>query len=399
MKVLCLVHGEYSSHTVRVLEVAKALRQQGKCEIVFSGDGPNIEKVKAAKFEVITTPNLSKSVLEARVQKLIARQYELEDVEWLYQVEMDLQQKVAPDIILRDHLREVAAIAAKVNGIFDVMIQNANLAPYMTIDFRPIYLPPIFNYLPDAIAIPLVQFLLRSIRQQMWKYLHQKAKQLQLPYTAVTAEGVEPDLVLWADSELLFPYPQKAEHYHYLGPLLNEDEREAPTWLEAFSQDERLKVLISTGTTGIWENSELFEQAFSDNKYAIALHTTASQTVENFYGNESFNISKVLPYTDVFVTHCGTGSTYMGLYAGVPMVGIYNHFEQQQNCIKLEKLGVGRGRDPRLKMSPQEVRFLVDSVLSDPKFRERAKTISSQLEDRHAPQRAANLIRQYYTQR
>ena len=36
-KVLSLVHGDYICHTIRVLEISKALRKTGNYEIVFSG--------------------------------------------------------------------------------------------------------------------------------------------------------------------------------------------------------------------------------------------------------------------------------------------------------------------------------------------------------------------------
>ena len=80
LKVLALVHGQMSSHTVRVLAIAKALRQTNQYEIIFSGNGPYMKLVEEAGFEWIKTELVSKEELYSRIEQNLATIYYTKEI-------------------------------------------------------------------------------------------------------------------------------------------------------------------------------------------------------------------------------------------------------------------------------------------------------------------------------
>ena len=93
--LLALVHGEWASHTVRALEVAKALRETNEYDITFSGSGEYMDKfVRSAGFDYIETPTLPKEkIYDTITMKLSPRVFSFEDAEKYYQVESELLAK------------------------------------------------------------------------------------------------------------------------------------------------------------------------------------------------------------------------------------------------------------------------------------------------------------------
>ena len=113
-KVLGLVQGEYSSHTAKIVEICKALRNLGNYEIEFSGNGQFMSLAESAGFPIIQTKTLTKERINRALEKsLTPHFYSDELVEELYKVEHTLLQKQKPDIIIRDHFREIAGISAR----------------------------------------------------------------------------------------------------------------------------------------------------------------------------------------------------------------------------------------------------------------------------------------------
>ena len=123
IKVLALVHGQMSSHTVRVLAIAKALRQTGRYDIIFSGDGSYMKLVEQAGFEWIKTQLFNKEELFQRIDDNLATVYfTAGNYERYFQIEKAVIEKIRPDIIIRDHFREMAGVAAKMKEINKIFL-------------------------------------------------------------------------------------------------------------------------------------------------------------------------------------------------------------------------------------------------------------------------------------
>ena len=342
LKLLALVHGQMSSHTVRVLAIAKALRQTNQYKIVFSGNGPYMKFVEDAGFEWVRTELVSKEELYSRIEQNLATIYYTKDnYEKYFQIEKAVIEKIRPDIIVREHFREMAGVAAKMKEIraFDVFVQKATLSPYYHFDFRPEKLPEWISLIPERVLLSAARLIENHYRRKNSRYIRRKLKQLGLD-EFITIDGVRPDLTLFPDAEELFKLPDADRCFcKHIGPVLVTGQDPAPTWLEEYKRDERKKILISKGTTGEYDQTNLFENTFNDGKYAVAFYSVGARKINDFYGCNKFDIDQVLPVSDLLISHAGTGSNYLAIKHKVPMLVFYDHFEQQINAVELERKG------------------------------------------------------------
>ena len=227
LKVLGLVHGEFSSHTVRVLEIAKTLREKGY-DISFSGQGNQMSNVEKQGFRVVETRTVPGSeVLKGIEGKLFPVIFHRENIEYFFKEEDELLRREKPDMIIRDSFRELAGIASKQYGIYDVSIQQANLSQHYHADFRPRNVPWPLSLLPEdkVIKVPFtdIPVLIRLgelfFRRKMSRWLHDKVKSLGLELDKRCYEGVKADLILIPDSPLLFPFENTTDNYKFIGPV------------------------------------------------------------------------------------------------------------------------------------------------------------------------------------
>ncbi|MFH1710911.1 MAG: nucleotide disphospho-sugar-binding domain-containing protein [Nanoarchaeota archaeon] len=385
IKVLGLVHGEFSSHTVRVLEIAKALRDKGY-DISFSGHGDQMKNVEKQGFRIIETKTVPGSeILNGIEGTLFPVIFNKDNIEEIFKEEDELLRREKPDMIIRDSFRELAGIASKQYGIYDVFVQQANLSQYYHADFKPRTTPEFLRILPEdrVITIPFTDFAPfirlgeRIFRGRISKWMHHKVKKLGLKLDKKCYEGVEADLTLFPDSSLLFPFENMKDKYKFIGPMLISSDSEGLDWFEKFRSDDRGRIIASSGSTGMQDRTGLFIETFRNSDYAVAIHNNSKELPSGLYGGR-FNVGDILDSADVFITHGGIGSTYLGLVSGVPMISIYSHFEQQANAVQLKKLGVGIPMSCD-KVSPENLRENVSCILGDNSYKEKAIEISGKI--------------------
>ena len=235
LKILALVHGQWSSHTVRVLAIAKALRRTDQYEIIFSGSGPYMKFIEQADFEWIDTPLIDIEELYQRIDEGVASvYYTAENYEKYFEVEKNIIEENRPDIIIRDHFRDFGGVAAKIKQIraFDVFIQKANLSPYYHFDFRPEKVPKWMNLFPEGSLSFAARLIEKHLRKKNSYYVRKKLKQLSLN-EFITINGVRADLVLFPDAEEIFKFPDADKKFcKHIGPVLVTGQYPAPAWLD-----------------------------------------------------------------------------------------------------------------------------------------------------------------------
>ena len=123
---------------------------------------------------------------------------------------------------------------------------------------------------------------------------------------------------------------------------------------------------------------QLFINTFRDEKFAIALYTNNNNFLNKFYGANTFNVCKVLPLVDVFITHGGLGAMYAGLRQGVPILALPNQIEQEVNSVQLEKTGAGLWLPPK-KASAENIRKSLKKIIEDNSFKENAVAFSKSM--------------------
>lgn len=379
IKVLGLVYGGYSSHTARVLEIAKALRETGRYSVLFSGSGPFMKLVEQEGFEWVETPTIPlEKLLEGERKDGLFGYYDSDTVNKQYEIEFSLLKQYAPDIIIRDEFRDIAALTAKVAGVYDVYLKQANMSPYYYFRFLPKNLSWI-EKTDESMDEKGINRLMRAVRTEFSKYLHEKAKNLGFTLDLNSVAGVEPDLTLIPDSEYLFSLTGIPDSYKYIGPLMVRQKQSPPEWKDQFSASQKIRILITGGTTNMFDYMRLYQDAFSGGDYCVAMFTVNSDCPQDFFHGE-FRISDVLNSADLFITHGGLGSTYMGLLSGTPMIAVYSHVEQQTNAYEIQNLGIGTGLDAST-VTALELRKAADNIVKDRRFSRRSKKVAEILSE------------------
>ena len=378
-KVLSLVQGEYLSHTIKALEISKELRATGKYDITFSGTGEYMQLAENTGFKCIRTPTLSKLLIGGTLEKQLSPKiFTRENVKYYFDIEDKLIQDQKPNIILRDHFREMAGVAAKKQGVFDVNIQLASCSPFYFIDFRISQSPRMLEHFIPKI---LLQKVGKQIHKSQIKKIYQPIKELIQEIGLPEKEGfggLEADLILLADEPDFFPLKRLRDNYKFIGIPFNFDNYKAPIWIEGFAKDPRKKVVITCGSSGLNDKNNLFVNTFKDKNLAIAINTSSGISSNGFYGGDNFDVSKVAPYADALITHGGIGSTYLGLKNGVPILSIPNHFEQEINSNRLERIGAGIFLYPD-RVSPKNINKNIERLLNNSSFKRNAEAFSKKM--------------------
>jgi UDP:flavonoid glycosyltransferase YjiC (YdhE family) len=381
IKILALIHGGMTSHTVRVTAIAKALRATELYNITFSGDGPHMKIVEDAGFEWIKTELVSREELFSRIdQNLATIYYTAENYQKYFEIEKTLLDKFRPDIILREHFREMAGVAAKraETRIFDCFVQKATLSPYYHFDFRPEKLPQWIGLFPERFLLFAARLIENHYRKKNSFYIRKKLKELGL-YEFISIDGVRPDLTLFPDAEELFELPDADRCFcKHIGPIIVTGQDPVPDWLDEFKRDKRKKILISKGTTGEYDQTDFFKNTFNDGKYAIAFYSIQDRKINDFYGCNKFDIDYALPFCDLLISHSGTGSNYLAIKHKVPMLVSYDHFEQQINAVELERKGVAL-QLRKNQFGRENILTAVEELLNNSKYKQNISALSEKI--------------------
>lgn len=395
IRVLGLVYGHTETHTFRVLAVLDELKKLGDFEIKVSGTGRCMDYVKSRGYECIETKGITEQQLyDNEFKGGIFGFYTKDVVDDMYEAEktwLDFK----PDIIIRDSLREVAGIVAKENDIFDVLIEQANISDFYHYDFVPLNLERMMGKTADKATLRKME---QVTRKSFYDNIIKKIREVGVPVNENVSSGLEPDLVLFPDSELLFPVEESmGDKYHFVGPLVKSARDVPPEWLDEYSNSSKKRILISSGTTKQSNYAHLCKEALDPEKYSIAICNPNSEEFPDFYSGR-FKLSSVLPYTDLFIHHGGISSTYLGLQNGVPMMIVYSTIELQINGMQVQKMGLGVACSQN-EITAEQIRDTVEQIFSNQKMMRKAKTIANMEKDNNAEERAAKIILEGFKKR
>ena len=163
-----------------------------------------------------------------------------------------------------------------------------------------------------------------------------------------------------------------SDRYHFIGPSIR-------PITEPVKKTAEKTVFISMGTVN--QNAEFYRNciramAQTDWQVIISMGTNPEhfdKLPDHIEIHESVDQMAVLSIADAFITHCGMNSTSEGLYFRVPLVLFPQTSEQGAVARRTEELGAGI----RLKsISEEDILHAVQTVLSDPSYKENAVKVS-----------------------
>ena len=163
-----------------------------------------------------------------------------------------------------------------------------------------------------------------------------------------------------------------SDRYHFIGPSIR------PV-TEPVKKTAEKTVFISMGTVN--QNAEFYRnciRAMAQTDWQVIISMGANtehfdKLPDHIEIHESVDQMAVLSIADAFITHCGMNSTSEGLYFRVPLVLFPQTPEQGAVARRTEELGAGI----RLKSTSEEdILHAVQTVLSDPSYKENAVKVS-----------------------
>ncbi|MCC9138357.1 glycosyltransferase [Pontibacter silvestris] len=134
-----------------------------------------------------------------------------------------------------------------------------------------------------------------------------------------------------------------------------QENKELPMEVEQFIQRGEPPVVVALGSSVVL-NAEAVYQCCQEvitemGKRAIfvgAAHTLSGEAKAKYAHNDNILLGPYLPYASLFkksaliIHHGGIGTTMEALRAGKPMLVIPHSFDQPDNALRVERLGVGR---------------------------------------------------------
>lgn len=182
-----------------------------------------------------------------------------------------------------------------------------------------------------------------------------------------------------------------SERYAFVGPSLPERE-------ERVTKRSRPLVYISLGTvihdrkrfckncaaalTGM-DADAVLSVGTADNLEALG------SLPSNIRAEERVDQLAVLQQADVFLTHCGMNSASEAIWYGVPTVLDPQQSEEAAVAARIEELGMGL----RLRSeTPDDIRTALETVLTNPVYRERTERIARSFREAGGAKTAAEYI-------
>ncbi|MFL5733708.1 MAG: glycosyltransferase [Chloroflexia bacterium] len=206
-----------------------------------------------------------------------------------------------------------------------------------------------------------------------------------------------------------FEYPRSdlPPQAHFIGPFLPEasDGFTPPPWWREVIESERPVVHVTQGTSAT-DPSQLIAPTLralaNEDMWVVATTTLkldeagmaalgpipANARVEPF-----IPYYDLLPHVRAMVTNCGYGGVQAALARGIPLVAAGNTEDKPEIANRISWSGVGinlRTKTP----TPEKIREAVRAVMSERRYRQRAKRMQEQMSHYDAPAIAARLIEQ-----
>ena len=394
-KILIMPDGNWLSHTSRPLAVAKILRQIGH-NVVFAGEGNYMELPRKNGFQIIpiVTNDPEHGLVVSRSGRV--NYYNYEFMNKCVREEMELFEKVKPDLVLTDW-RISASTSCELMGIPLAAIMNAAWTNYDTANYKAPEHLKITQVLGKQITtwfIPWIKNFILSydIRPTNRFRRHNGLKPLKNLW-----EVIKGDLNLLVDIPEYGPTKDLPSNFHYVGPIFWEPEVQAPVWLENLDT-EKPTIYFTMGSTG---NPSFFEQAieiFGNTEYQCIVTTAGliklNHVPENFFVVDYAPGSKIMEKSDIVVCHGGNGTIYQAMSNGVSIIGIPTMHDQEFNLDRVVDLGIGVHLS-ELKFKPEHLIEAVEKILSEKSYKENAHYYKNIMAKYNGPSKGAQLIDSY----
>jgi UDP:flavonoid glycosyltransferase YjiC (YdhE family) len=283
-------------------------------------------------------------------------------------------ERFQPDVVVGD-FRLSLGVSARLAGVRYVAIANAYWSPHATVN------APVPDTALTAVAgVRLGQrlFDLGTSAVAAWHAgaFQSLSRRYGLPPTTRDIREVytQSDATLYADIEELVPMATLPEGHRFLGPVAWSPDVELPDWWSTLPADRPI-VYVSLGSSGRGDMLPVILNALAPLPITVVAATAGAppprRAPANAHVAEMLPGDRVAARSSLVIGNGGSPTTYQGLAAGRPVIGVCGNLDQYLNMTLVEKSGAGiLLRSGRL--SESAVRQTVLRALDDGTMRNRA---------------------------
>ncbi len=247
-------------------------------------------------------------------------------------------------------------------------------------------------------------FLFWVIRAWMWYgFIHavnQAAKHFNIPGYKPIFSYFRGDLTFVAEPPE-FSGAKLPSNYHYIGPLIANQDFPMPEEIENIERDKPL-IYFAMGSSGTPRIVKTIIESFEGKPYrVIAPVKSLIENVpdinipSNVIVTDWLSALKVNKLADISVIHGGIGTVFTAAYAGKPVVGVGMQPEQVANISCLVRKGFAI-RIPKSKKLAGRILVAIDNLLHDEEAKQKAAEFAKIMEKWDGPQNAAELLYQRF---
>lgn len=414
----------YLSETSRMIQIYKALKAQGArvCMATHGGVHEALLRNEGIDFDIVG-PRMD----EARGHRFVGDNVGVGSPD---------QSMYSPDEMRAYVLAEAdyfnrKGISAAVTGFTLTALLSTRLAgiPLIT-EHAGAFIPPLFerNLLPapSTAPVPLFNYLPKTLVRRLLNKTVAGRKFYLSGYHALAAElGMAPipsfpalllgDLVLVTEAPEVYGVSEQdmsswrprgdaywpTTRFEYTGPLFAEFDLPVPPEIEQALQRSRPTIYVAlTSTSAELVRRVVRAAVASDANVIVAgtVHDVRDLAAANVTVGGVLPSHKIMPRVDLAITMGGQGSVQCAMAAGVPLIGIPLHREQDSNVHFLEKRGAARLL-PLGGISSDRIQRLCKEMLSRPSYRTAARSVQAAYATRNGPELCASAIRRFLSAR
>lgn len=414
MKIALVVPGS-PGHIFPMTSLANQLKSSDR-EIIICSHLDGQEKIEAAGFKFYPfAKNIApkgffksmtmkkstgmKALFDAfRTMDKVAKS-EIEDI-------AEFITKEKPDLLIIDNLQSASIVVSEKHQI-----------PYFIVSTS---LPMGFdaNIPPIAASWKYDRSLFSKVRNRITNYAFNKfleftrtttneyAKKNNIPKLEAFDGGVRNYLAYITQIPSQFDYPQKLpEKVYYSGPFVKDSVRKKTSDFPWDKLNGKPIVYASLGTVAN-NKPDVFKKiatAFEkiEAQLIISVGDRISQEEIDAIPGEPIIVRfapqlEILEKAKLFITHAGMNSTLESLKAGVPLLALPQMADQPGVAARIKYIGAGEfilSKD----LTVESIRSQVKTILSNPKYQEKAIEFSQLPELQNGCQLAADIIESKFT--
>jgi UDP:flavonoid glycosyltransferase YjiC (YdhE family) len=368
------------AHVTRLLVLARSL-DPNQYEVHFASDQAGDFVLRNEPFQKWPITSLSSQVFLANLAKgapLYNRQTLLDYVA----DDRRLLEQVRPDLVVGD-LRLSLGVSAPLCNVPYAALTNAHWSPFAKP--RPFPLPevPATRWLGCGLTSAVFAMLQPALFAWHARPLNAVRRHFGLPAVGgllhVYTHG---DYTLYADIPDWIPMRETPANHLFLGPIQWSPDNGLPPWWNDLNHTWP-SIYVTLGSSGAIGALPAVIEALSARPVNVLI-ATAGRT-DLVPRSENVRLAEYLPgmaaarRSALVICNGGSPTSYQGLAAGVPVLGIVSNMDQ---CLTMRTICErGAGRMVRAGSArPAALIQAIDALLEDPHYREAAEQIARQFE-------------------